>query len=87
MQRESTDPHGLDGDAQACEDFDYSGASGSNGLDDHQYNTGDQEVTVIVDTIPDKKVLVDTGGPGLVTIGVFVALGFVGLGIYLLRRT
>jgi hypothetical protein len=50
-------------------------------------------VTVIVETILDKKVLVDTevlvdtGGAGLVTIGVFVALGFVGFGVYLLRRT
>ena len=57
------------------------------GPDDHQYNAGGKEVTVIIDTIPDKKVLVDTGGLGLVTVGMFVALGFVGLGVYLLRRT
>ena len=42
-------------------------------------------MTVIIETIPDQKILVDKGGPGLVTIGVFVALGFVGLGVYLLR--
>jgi hypothetical protein len=44
-------------------------------------------VTVIIETIPDQKILVDTGGPALVTIGAVVALGLVSLGIYLLRRT
>ena len=76
-----------DGDGQACEHFDYAGGSVDDGPDDHQYNTAGKEVTVIVETIPDKRVLVDTGGPGFVTIGVFVALGFMGLGVYLLRRT
>ncbi len=52
-----------------------------------RYDADGKEVTVIVETIPDKKVLVDTGGPSLVTIGVFVALGLMGFGIYLLRRT
>jgi hypothetical protein len=43
---------------------------------------------VIKDTIPDKKILVDTGGPTLPMIGgVILAAGLVGLGIYLLRRT
>ena len=42
---------------------------------------------MIVKTIPDKKILVDTGGPSLAMIGLLVlALGFVGLGIFLLRR-
>jgi hypothetical protein len=45
-------------------------------------------VTVIIDTIPDKKVLVDTGGPTLPMIGgLILALGLVGLGTFLLRRT
>ena len=67
-------------------------ASGGNnsstdgGPDDAQYGNG--EVTVIVETIPDKKILVDTGGPTLPMIGgLFLALGLVGLGTFLLRRT
>jgi hypothetical protein len=45
-------------------------------------------VTVIVGTIPDKEILVDTGGPGLPMIGgALIALGLVGLGVGLLRRT
>jgi hypothetical protein len=52
-----------------------------------QYRAEDKEITVIVETIPDKKILVDTGGPSLAMIGLLVlALGFVGLGIFLLRR-
>ncbi len=88
LERDPTDPHRLDADedGQACEDFDYAGGSVDDDPDDHQYNTDGKEVTVIVETIPDKKVLVDTGGSALVTIGVFVALGFMGLGINLLRR-
>ena len=55
--------------------------------DDAQYRAEDKEITVIVETIPDKKILVDTGGPSLAMIGLLVlALGFVGLGILLLRR-
>ncbi len=89
LERDPTDPQRLDADGvgQACEDFDYAGGPVDNGPDNHQYNADGKEVTVIIDTIPDKKVLVDTGGPGLITIGVFVALGFVGLGIFLLHRT
>ena len=52
--------------------------------DDHQYNTDGKEVTVIVDTIPDKRVLVDTGGPPLGTL--LLAAAFVGLGIFLLKK-
>ena len=53
-----------------------------------QYNADGKEVTVIIDTIPDKKVLVDTGGPSWPMIGgVILAVGLVGLGIFLLRRT
>jgi hypothetical protein len=44
-------------------------------------------VLVIIDTIPNKRKLVDTGGPSLIAIGVFVALGLTGFGVYLLRRT
>src|SRR5215218_5407096 len=52
-----------------------------------QYRTEGKEITVLVETIPHKKVLVDTGGPSLAMIGLLVlALGFVGLGILLLRR-
>ena len=43
---------------------------------------------MIVETIPDKKILVDTGGPSLAMIGgVLFAPGLVGLGIDLFRRT
>jgi hypothetical protein len=89
LERDPTDPNnlGADNDGQACEDFDYGGGSSDDGSDGHQYNADDKEVTVIVETIPDKKVLVDNGGPGLITIGVFVALGLMGFGVYLLRRT
>jgi micrococcal nuclease len=89
LERDPTDPNNLDGDSdgQACEDFDYGSGSSDDGPDGHQYNTDDKEVTVIVETIPDKEVLVDTGGAGLATIGAFVALGLLGLGVYFLRRT
>jgi len=56
------------------------------GADDAQYRMEGKEVTVIIETIPDQKKLADTGGPSISTIGVFVALGLMGLGIYLLRR-
>ena len=84
LERDPTDPNNLDADDDgvACEEL--SGTGG--GADDHQYNAGGKEVTVIVETIPDKKILVDTGGLSLVAIGMFVALGLVGLGLYLLRR-
>ena len=55
-----------------------------------QYNAADAQYAddVIKDTIPDKKILIDTGGPGLPMIGgVILALGLVSLGIFLLRRT
>ena len=64
------------------------GTAPSNEADDQQYNAGGKEVTVIVETIPNKKILVDTGGPVLPMIcGVFLALGLVGAGVVLLRRT
>jgi hypothetical protein len=56
----------------------------------NQYNAADAQYAddVIKDTIPDKKILVDTGGPILPIIGaVILAIGLVGLGIFLLRRT
>ena len=84
LERDPADPNNLDADDDgvACEEL-----SGTGGADDHQYNAGGKEVTVIVKTIPNKKVLVDTGGPSLPMIGgVFLALGLVGLGILLLRR-
>ncbi len=55
-----------------------------------QYNAADAQYAddVIKDTIPHKKILVDTGGPILPIIGgVILAIGLVGLGIFLLRRT
>ena len=55
-----------------------------------QYNAADAQYAddVIKGTIPDKKILVDTGGPGLAMVGgVILAIGLVGLGIFLLRRT
>jgi hypothetical protein len=61
---------------------------GNNTPADHQYMADGKEVTVIVETIPDKGKLVDTGGPSLAVIGgVILAIGLVGLGIFLLRRT
>ena len=84
MEREPTDPHRLDADGQACEDFDYAGASLDDGPDDHQYNTDGKEVTVIVETIPDQKILVNTGGPPLP--GLLLAVGVIDAGIVLLRR-
>jgi hypothetical protein len=54
-----------------------------------QYNAAeDQYGEVMKGTIPHKKTLINTGGPSLPMIaGVIVALGLVGLGIVLLRRT
>jgi hypothetical protein len=64
------------------------GNAGTGTAADHQYNAGGKEVTVIVETIPDQKVLVDTGGPSAATVlGMFLAVGFIGTGIVLLRRT
>jgi hypothetical protein len=70
------------------------GGNGGTGGDNNgnaaetQYNADGKEVTVIIDTIPNKRILVDTGGPSLPMIGGLVlALGLVGLGIVLLRRT
>ena len=74
-------------DDQACEDFDYGGGSVDDGPDDHQYNSDGREMTVIIETVPDQKKLADTGGPGLTTIGVFMALGLMSFEVYLLRRT
>jgi hypothetical protein len=56
----------------------------------NHYNAADAQYAdnVIKDTIPDKKILVDTGGLSLAMIGeVILAIGLVGLGIFLLRRT
>ena len=86
LERDPTDPHNLDADDDgvACEEL--SGTGG--GADDHQYNAGGKEVTVIVETIPDKKILVDTGGPSFATVGaLLIGLGLVGFGIRILRRT
>ncbi len=50
---------------------DSGGTEGNNNANaaDAQYAADGKEVTVIIDTIPDKKVLVDTGGLGLPIIG------------------
>jgi hypothetical protein len=78
----------------ACGDSGGNGGNGTasggtdGGPDDAQYNADGKEVTVIVETIPEKKILVDTGGPTLPMIGgVILAVGLVGFGIFLLRRT
>jgi hypothetical protein len=66
------------------------GTAGDNNANaaETQYKADGKEVTVIVETIPDKGKLVDTGGPSLAVIGgVILAIGLVGLGIFLLRRT
>ena len=55
-----------------------------------QYNAADAQYgdDVIKDTIPDKTILVDTGGPSLpMSGGVILAIGLVGLVIFMLRRT
>ena len=55
-----------------------------------QYNAADDQYAddVIKGTIPDKKILIKTGGTSLPMIGgVILAMGLVGLGIFLLRRT
>ena len=82
-------PHNLDADDDgvACEELADGGGAPLGGADDAQYSTEDREVTVIVETIPDKRVLVDTGGSGLITIGMLVTLGLMGFGVHLLRRT
>jgi hypothetical protein len=57
---------------------------------DAQYNAADAQYAddVIKDTIPNKKILIDTGGASLPMIGgVILAMGLVGLGVFLLRRT
>jgi len=87
LERDPTDPNRLDsdGDGRACEGFDYGDGGPDNGPDDGQYGNGG-ESTII--NIPPQKKLVDTGGPGLPMVGVWsLALGLVGLGISLLRRT
>jgi hypothetical protein len=71
----------------ACEELANGGGTSLAGAIDAQYNTDDMEVTVIIDTIPNRKKLADTGGSGLITIGVFVTLGLIGFGVYSLRRT
>ncbi len=71
-----------------CGDSGGTGGDNNANAADAQYAADGKEVTVIMDTIPDKKVLVDTGGPGLAMVGgVILAIGLVGLGIFLLRRT
>ena len=72
------------------------GNSGGTGGDNNanaaqnQYNAADDQYAddVIKDTIPNKTILIDTGGPSLPMIGgAILAIGLVGLGIFLLRRT
>jgi hypothetical protein len=71
-----------------CGDSGGTGGDNNGNAAETQYNADGKEVTVIVDTIPDKKILVDTGGPTLPMIGgLILALGLVGLGTLLLRRT
>jgi hypothetical protein len=72
---------GTDANQQPADDNDNAAQTQYNAADD-QYGAGN----VIKDTIPHKKVLVDTGGPSLPMIGgVILALGLVGLGVFLLR--
>lgn len=71
-----------------CGDSGGTGGDNNANAAETQYNADGKEVTVIIETIPDKKILVDTGGPTLPMIGgLILALGLVGLGIFLLRRT
>ena len=70
-----SDPNGLDadGDGIACEAFEDD-AGGDGGPTDDQYGAAaGKEVEVIVETIPDKEILVDTGGvPLLLGAGVLL---------------
>ena len=73
---------------------DNTGTGGENNANpaQTQYNAADDQYVadeeVIKDTIPDKKILIDTGGPSLPMVGgAILAIGLVGLGVYLLRRT
>ncbi len=84
LERDPADANNLDADDDgvACEEPTNANPA------ETQYDAGGKEVTVIIDTIPDKRILVDTGGPMLPMIGgVILALGLVSLGIFLLRRT
>lgn len=62
-----SDPNGLDADNDgiACEPFedDAGGGGGDGGPTDDQYGAGGgKEVAVIVETIPEQEILVNTGG-------------------------
>ncbi|MDQ5828139.1 MAG: hypothetical protein M3441_28845 [Chloroflexota bacterium] len=79
---------GTDTNQQPTDD-NIGGDNNANAAQD-QSNAADAQYAddVIKGTIPDKKILVDTGGPILPMIGgVILAIGLVGLGIFLLRRT
>ncbi len=79
---------GTDADQQPTDDEADQPSDTATGADDAQYGAAGKEVTVIIGTIPDKRILVDTGGPSLPMIGgVVLAVGLVGLGVVLLRRT
>jgi hypothetical protein len=79
---------GSDGTGGNTDGSDGSGGDSNSNAAEAQYTADGKEVTVIIDSIPDKKVLVDTGGPTLPMVGgVILAVGLVGLGIFLLRRT
>jgi len=69
---DTSDPNGLDADndGEACEEFDYAGEG--DGPDDVQYGAENEKAAVIVDTIPEQKILVNTGGPPLVLFGVLL---------------
>ncbi len=79
---------GTDTNQQPTDD-NIGGDNNANAAQD-QSNAADAQYAddVIKGAIPDKKILVDTGGPILPIIGgVILAMGLVGLGIFLLRRT
>jgi hypothetical protein len=65
LEWDPTDPHNLDADDDgvACEEVADDGGAPLRGADDAQYRTEDKEVTVIVESIPDKNILVDAGTP------------------------
>ena len=57
LEWDPTDPHKLDADDDgvACEEVADDGGAPLGDADDAQYRTEDKEVTVIVETIPDKN--------------------------------
>jgi hypothetical protein len=68
LDRDSSDPSNLDADddGEACEEFDYAVSGGSSDNDRGAANRQYGRDEVIVETVPEKKRLSDTGGAPLI---------------------